>query len=219
MPARLVAFGTETVYGLGGDATNARAVAAIFAAKGRPRFNPLICHFPTAEAAFLHVVPTLAALRLAAAFWPGPLTMVLPRRADTPIDPLVSCGLDTLAIRVPAHAPARALLAAAGVPIAAPSANRSGAVSPTTCAHVLADLEGRIDAVLDSGPAEMGLESTVLDLTGPPLLLRPGALTEAALQAVAGPLGQRPRSCRCRDRPCVRPACPPATTRPRSRCG
>jgi L-threonylcarbamoyladenylate synthase len=183
---RLVAFGTETVYGLGADATNARAVAAIFAAKGRPRFNPLICHFANAEAAFRHVVATPTAHRLAEAFWPGPLSLVLRRRADTPIDFLVSAGLDTLAVRVPAHATARALLAASGVPVAAPSANRSGAVSPTTAAHVLADLEGRIDAVLDSGPANVGLESTVLDLTGEPTLLRLGGVSAEALEAVIG---------------------------------
>jgi L-threonylcarbamoyladenylate synthase len=183
---RLVAFGTETVYGLGADATNARAVAAIFAAKGRPRFNPLICHFSNAEAAFRHVEATPMAHRLAAAFWPGPLSLVLRRCPDTPIDFLVSAGLDTLAVRVPAHETARALLAASGVPVAAPSANRSGAVSPTTAAHVLADLDGRIDAVLDSGPANVGLESTVLDLTGEPTLLRLGGVSAEALEAVIG---------------------------------
>ena len=187
---RLVAFGTETVYGLGADATNARAVAAIFAAKGRPRFNPLICHFSNTEAAFRHVEATLAARRLAEAFWPGPLSLVLRRRTDTPIDYLVSAGLDTLAVRVPAHETAHALLAACGVPVAAPSANRSGAVSPTTAAHVLADLDGHIDAVLDSGPADVGLESTVLDLTGEPTLLRLGGVSAEALEAVIGPLAR-----------------------------
>jgi L-threonylcarbamoyladenylate synthase len=188
---RLVAFGTETVYGLGGDATNGQTVASIFAAKGRPQFNPLICHFPTAEAAFGHVVPTPAAERLAAAFWPGPLTLVLPRRAGSPIDLLAGAGLDTLAVRVPGHPPARALLEAAGLPIAAPSANRSGAVSPTTAAHVVADLDGRIDAVLDCGPAAVGLESTVLDLTGPrPVLLRPGGISAEAIAALIGPVGR-----------------------------
>ena len=173
----LVAFGTETVYGLGADATNGQATAAIFAAKGRPRFNPLICHFPSAEAAFAHVLATETAHRLAAAFWPGPLTLVLPRAPGTQINLLASAGLDTLAIRVPASEAARALLQAAGLPIAAPSANRSGAISPTTAAHVLADLDGRIDAVLDTGPATIGLESTVLDLTGlTPFLLRPGGI-------------------------------------------
>ncbi len=187
---RLVAFGTETVYGLGGDATNGRAVAAIFAAKGRPHFNPLICHFPTATAAFAHITPTPLAERLASAFWPGPLTMVLPRRITSTIDLLAGAGLDTLAVRIPASAPARALLEQAGVPIAAPSANRSGHVSPTLAAHVLADLDGRIDAILDCGPATIGLESTVLDLTGPrPFLLRQGGITAEALQELCGPIG------------------------------
>jgi L-threonylcarbamoyladenylate synthase len=187
----LVAFGTETVYGLGADATNGRATAAIFAAKGRPRFNPLICHFPSAEAAFAHVLATETAHRLAASFWPGPLTLVLPRAPDTPINLLASAGLDTLAVRVPASEAARALLAAANLPIAAPSANRSGAISPTTAAHVLADLDGRIDAVLDTGPATIGLESTVLDLTGlTPFLLRPGGIPAEAIEALIGPIGR-----------------------------
>jgi L-threonylcarbamoyladenylate synthase len=184
---RLVAFGTETVYGLGGDATNGLAVAAIFAAKGRPRFNPLICHFPSAEAAFVHVEAGDLARRLAAAFWPGPLTLVLPRRPGTNVDLLAGAGLDTLAVRVPAHAVARALLEAAGVPVAAPSANRSGAVSPTAAAHVLADLDGRIDAVLDCGPASVGVESTVLDMTGAaPILLRPGGVPVESIEALVG---------------------------------
>jgi L-threonylcarbamoyladenylate synthase len=184
---RLVAFGTETVYGLGGDATNGLAVAAIFAAKGRPRFNPLICHFPSAEAAFVHVEAGDLARRLAAAFWPGPLTLVLPRRPGSNVDLLAGAGLDTLAVRVPAHAVARALLEAAGVPVAAPSANRSGAVSPTAAAHVLADLDGRIDAVLDCGPASVGVESTVLDMTGAaPILLRPGGVPVESIEALVG---------------------------------
>jgi L-threonylcarbamoyladenylate synthase len=187
---QLVAFGTETVYGLGGDATNGRAVAAIFAAKGRPHFNPLICHFPSAEQAFRHVVPNAQALALAEAFWPGPLTLVLKRRAGSPIDLLAGAGLDTLAVRVPAHATARALLEATGVPVAAPSANRSGAVSPTSAAHVMADLEGRIAAVLDSGPAAVGLESSVVDVTGAPFLLRAGGVPAASIEAVVGPVGR-----------------------------
>ena len=183
----LVAFGTETVYGLGGDATNGRAVAAIFAAKGRPHFNPLICHFPSAEAAFGHVVASPVARMLAAAFWPGPLTLVLPRRVTSGIDLLAGAGLDTLAVRVPASAPARALLAACLVPVAAPSANRSGAISPTNAAHVLAELDGRIDAILDCGPAVVGLESTVLDLTTDrPFLLRPGGVPVEAVEALCG---------------------------------
>jgi L-threonylcarbamoyladenylate synthase len=183
----LVAFGTETVYGLGADATNAEAVARIFAAKQRPRFNPLICHYPDAEAAFAHVVPNDAARSLAAALWPGPLTVVLPRRPDCPVALLTGAGLDTLAVRVPAHDVAQALLRAAGRPVAAPSANRSGQVSPTTARHVLDGLGGRIDAVLDSGPCAVGVESTVLDLTSRvPRLLRPGGATRETIKALIG---------------------------------
>ena len=185
----LVAFGTETVYGLGGDATNARAVAAIFAAKGRPHFNPLICHYADADAAFRDVVPNNAARLLAEAAWPGPLTLVLPRRPDCPVALLTGAGLDTLAVRVPAHPVALALIRALGRPIAAPSANRSGQVSPTTAAHVLDGLAGRIDAVIDSGPCPVGVESTVLALTGPrPLLLRPGGAMVEAIEALIGPV-------------------------------
>ncbi len=187
----LVAFATETVYGLGADAGNARAVAAIFAAKGRPHFNPLISHYPNAEAAFAHVEANAAARRLAEAFWPGPLTLVLPRRATCPVALLTGAGLETMAVRVPAHADALALLGAVGRPVAAPSANRSGRVSPTTAAHVLAGLSGRIDAVLDSGPCPVGVESTVLDLTGPsPCLLRPGGVTREAIVALVGVIGR-----------------------------
>lgn len=185
----LVGFGTETVYGLGADATDDRAVARVFEAKGRPRFNPLICHYPSAEAAFADVEPGPAARALAAAFWPGPLTLVLPRRATCPVSLLAGAGLASLAVRVPATPAARALLAAVGRPVAAPSANRSGQVSPTTAAHVLEGLGGRIDAVLDSGPCEVGVESTVLDLCGPaPVLLRPGGATREAIEAVIGPV-------------------------------
>lgn len=185
----LVAFGTETVYGLGADATNNRAVASIFDAKGRPHFNPLICHYPTAEAAFAHVEPNPVARLLAAAFWPGPLTLVLPRRVTCPVALLAGAGLETLAVRVPADEVALALLRAVGRPVAAPSANRSGQVSPTTSAHVLDGLGGRIAAVLDSGPCPVGVESTVLDLTGEqPFLLRPGGVTREAIEAVVGPV-------------------------------
>ena len=188
---RLVAFGTETVYGLGADATDARAVAAIFAAKDRPRFNPLICHYPDAEAAFADVVAESVARTLAAAFWPGPLTLVLPRRPASKVAELTSAGLDSLAVRVPAHPIATALLRAVGRPVAAPSANRSGQVSPTTAAHVLAELGGRIDAVLDSGPCAVGVESTVLDLTGQrPVLLRPGGVTAEMLEAAIGKVAE-----------------------------
>jgi L-threonylcarbamoyladenylate synthase len=191
----LVAFGTETVYGLGADATNDTAVAAIFAAKRRPHFNPLICHFPDAPAAWQHVVPTEQALILAAHLWPGPLTLVLPRRTSSTISLLAGAGLDSLAVRVPAHPTALAVLRQSGRPIAAPSANLSGQVSPTTAAHVLAGLSGRIDSVLDSGPCPVGVESTVLDLTGPiPKLLRPGGATMEAIATLIGPLQTEPAS-------------------------
>ena len=187
----LVAFGTETVYGLGADATSNAAVASIFDAKGRPHFNPLICHYPDAAAAFAHVQAPEAAQRLAALFWPGPLTLVLPRRVTCPVALLAGAGLDTLAVRVPAHPTALRLLHEAGRPIAAPSANRSGEVSPTTADHVLAGLDGRIAAVLDSGPCAVGVESTVLDLSnGTPFLLRPGGVALDAIQAAIGPVGR-----------------------------
>lgn len=185
----LVAFGTETVYGLGADATNAQAVAAIYEAKGRPSFNPLICHFASTEAAFAAVQPNDSARIVAERFWPGPLTLVLPRRPDCNISQLAGVGLPTLAVRVPAHKLAQELLQHAEVPIAAPSANRSGCISPTSSAHVWDDLGGKIDAVLESGPCQVGLESTVLDLSGDqPTLLRPGAITQDMLEALLGPL-------------------------------
>ncbi len=183
----LVAFGTETVYGLGADATNARAVAGIFAAKGRPHFNPLICHYPNAAAAFAQVQANAMARSLAATLWPGPLTLVLPRRPDCPVALLAGAGLQTLAVRVPAHDTALALLRAVDRPVAAPSANRSGQVSPTTARHVLDGLAGRIAAVLDSGACDVGVESTVLDLTGAqPVLLRPGGATIEAIELLVG---------------------------------
>jgi L-threonylcarbamoyladenylate synthase len=189
----LVAFPTETVYGLGGDATDGRAVAGIFAAKGRPQFNPLICHYPDADAAFAHVVADDRARALAARFWPGPLTLVLPRRPDCPVDLLAGAGLDTLAVRVPGHPLALDLLRRVGRPVAGPSANRSGQVSPTAAAHVLEELGGRIAAVVDGGPCAVGLESTVLDLTdarGGAVLLRPGGVTAEAIEAAIGPVGR-----------------------------
>ena len=185
----LVAFGTETVYGLGADATSATAVAAVFAAKGRPHFNPLIAHYAASDAAFADVDPSPLARRLADRFWPGPLTMVLPRRITCPVALLAGAGLETLAVRVPAHEIALALLRAVRKPVAAPSANRSGQVSPTSADHVLAGLDGKIAAVLDCGPCPVGVESTVLDLTGArPFLLRPGGLTIEAIEAVVGPV-------------------------------
>lgn len=187
----LVAFATETVYGLGGDATNADAVAGIFAAKGRPSFNPLISHYADADSAFAHVQPDERARLLARAFWPGPLTMVLKRSPNCPVVLLTSAGLDTLAVRVPAQDTALALLRLVGRPVAAPSANRSGLVSPTTVAHVMEGLEDRIAAVLAGPPCPVGVESTVLDLTGPdPILLRPGGVTIEAIEAVIGPVSR-----------------------------
>jgi L-threonylcarbamoyladenylate synthase len=185
----LVAFGTETVYGLGADATNPRAVAMIFDAKGRPHFNPLICHYPDTAAAFAEVEAPPLALALARQFWPGALTLVLRRKVTCNVALLAGAGLDTLAVRVPAGPVAHDLLRAVARPVAAPSANRSGQVSPTTAAHVLDSLGGRIAAVLDSGPCTVGVESTVLDLTGPqPFLLRPGGIAREAIEAAIGPV-------------------------------
>jgi L-threonylcarbamoyladenylate synthase len=182
---KLVAFPTETVYGLGADATDAAAVAAIYTAKNRPSFNPLIAHYADPAAAFGDVTGGLLADRLAAAFWPGPLTLVLPRRARCAVARLAGAGLDTQAVRVPAHPVAHRLLTAAGRPVVAPSANPSGRVSPTTAEHVLEGLDGRIDAVIDGGPCAVGLESTVIDLSGArPRLLRAGGVTLDDLRAL-----------------------------------
>lgn len=183
----LVAMPTETVYGLAGDARNDRAVAAIFAAKGRPRFNPLIVHLAELAQVTDHAHLTPLAERLARAFWPGPLTLVLPLRAGGGLSPLVTAGLDTVAIRLPAHPLARALLTRFGGPLAAPSANPSGRISPVSPTHVLAGLEGRIAAVLDGGDCAVGLESTILDATGPtPRLLREGGLPSEQIEALTG---------------------------------
>ncbi len=189
----LVALPTETVYGLGGDATNDRAVAGIFQAKGRPQFNPLIAHVPDAAAAAQHVVWTDVAEALAQRFWPGPLTLVLSRRADCAVSLLCSAGLDTLAVRSPSHPVAQALLRAVGRPVAAPSANRSGMVSPTQAAHVVQSLGAGVALVLDGGRCPVGVESTVVDLTAAqPTLLRPGGATREAIEAVIGPLARAP---------------------------
>jgi L-threonylcarbamoyladenylate synthase len=189
----LAAFPTETVYGLGADATNGKAVAAIFAAKQRPSFNPLIVHVPDVDQARRHAEFSPLALKLAAAFWPGALTLVLPRRSDCALSLLVSAGLDSVALRVPVHKIAHALLVEAGVPVAAPSANPSGRVSPTTAAHVMEGLGARIDFILDGGPTPLGIESTVIGFADDaPVLLRPGALTREAIEAVAGPLRTAP---------------------------
>ena len=184
---KLVAFPTETVYGLGGDATDDRAVAAIFEAKDRPSFNPLIVHLPDAAQVTDHATVNDDVRGMMAEFWPGALTLVLPRRPDSPISRLACAGLDTVALRVPAHDGARALLRAAGVPIAAPSANRSGRLSPTTAAHVAASLGEHVAIILDGGPCTIGLESTVLDVSGPsPAILRPGGVTQEEIETVLG---------------------------------
>ena len=175
---------TETVYGLAADATSDAAVAAIYAAKERPAINPLIAHVLDIEAAREHGLFGPEAETLARAFWPGPLTLVLPVAPASRISLLARAGLDSVALRAPSHETARALIEAAGVPLAAPSANRSGRVSPTTAAHVAADLDGRVDFILDAGPCRHGLESTIVACLGPrPQLLRPGALTREAIEA------------------------------------
>ena len=182
----LVAFPTETVYGLGADATNARAVARLYVAKGRPAFNPLIAHVHDAAAACDLGKLDPVAVRLAEVFWPGPLTLVVPQQPTCPVAELATAGLATIALRVPAHAVARNLLAAFGGPIVAPSANRSGHVSPTTARHVLSDLRSRIDLLLDGGPSPVGLESTIVACIGEPALLRPGGLPRSDIERVLG---------------------------------
>jgi L-threonylcarbamoyladenylate synthase len=185
----LVAFPTETVYGLGADATNDEAVARIFEAKGRPRFNPLIVHAADVAAARADVRFDRRAEILAERFWPGALTLVLRRRPDCRVSLLASAGLDSLAVRVPRHPVARALLVACGRPVAAPSANASGRISPTTAAHVAESLGATVAMILDGGRCPIGVESTVLDLTAPtPTLLRPGGVTEEDLVAAIGPM-------------------------------
>jgi L-threonylcarbamoyladenylate synthase len=182
---RLVAFPTETVYGLGADATNGDAVAGIFKAKGRPDFNPLICHVPDLAAAEKLGIFDATARKFAAAFWPGALTLVVQKQPDCPVAKEVSAGLQTIAIRVPDHALAQSLLKKSGCPLAAPSANRSGAVSPTMAAHVVESLGAKVDLVLDGGACEVGLESTVLAVDEyPPVLLRPGGVTLSMLRVI-----------------------------------
>jgi L-threonylcarbamoyladenylate synthase len=185
----LVALPTETVYGLGADATNGRAVARVFEAKGRPQFNPLIVHVRDAEAAAQHALFNDAARRLATAFWPGPLTLVLPRRPGCCLSELVSAGLGTVALRVPSHPVAARLIAQSGMPIAAPSANASGRITATTAAHVAQSLGGKVDLILDGGATPLGLESTVIGFDGAkPLLLRAGAITRKDVEQLVGPL-------------------------------
>jgi L-threonylcarbamoyladenylate synthase len=182
----LVAFPTETVYGLGADATNAHAVARLYEAKGRPSFNPLIAHVSD-----LHAAQRIArfddrSLRLAKAFWPGPLTLVLPKAPGRPVADLATAGLETIAVRVPAHPVAHEILRAFGKPIVAPSANISGHVSPTTAAHVFSDLSGRIDLIVDGGPVSVGVESTIVGCFETPMLLRPGGLLRDDIERVLG---------------------------------
>jgi L-threonylcarbamoyladenylate synthase len=183
----LVAFPTETVYGLGADATNGEAVARIFEAKGRPRFNPLIVHVPSLVEARRLAVFNAEVELLARAFWPGPLTLVMQRHEYAGLSDLVSAGLPTVAVRCPAHPVAQEVIRAAGVPVAAPSANRSGQVSATTAAHVAADFGDRLDMILDDGPATAGIESTIVGLHGPvPMLLRAGAVAREEIEALLG---------------------------------
>ncbi|MGE5589731.1 MAG: L-threonylcarbamoyladenylate synthase [Bacillota bacterium] len=189
----LVAFPTETVYGLGANALDPRAVRRIFEAKGRPQDNPLIVHVASTDQVrgLVRSLPRVAE-RLMEAFWPGPLTLVLPRLPVVPLE--VTAGLETVGVRFPSHPVAQAMLRAAGVPVAAPSANRSGRPSPTTAQHVMEDMEGRVEVVLDGGPCGVGVESTVVDCTTPRLrLLRPGGVTPQDLERVAGPVDVDPR--------------------------
>jgi L-threonylcarbamoyladenylate synthase len=182
----LVAFPTETVYGLGADATNGAAVARLYAAKGRPRFNPLIAHVAEAKAALSLARFSDDAKLLAGVFWPGPLTLVLPKTDGCPVSELATAGLDSIAVRVPDHAIARDLLKAFGKPVVAPSANQSGHVSPTSAEHVRVDLEGRVDLIVDGGPASVGVESTIVSCLGTPTLLRPGGVPRDAIERVLG---------------------------------
>jgi L-threonylcarbamoyladenylate synthase len=189
----LVAFPTETVYGLGADATDGRAIARLYEAKGRPAFNPLIAHVADLAAARALARFDAEAEKLAAAFWPGPLTLVLPKAAGCPVAELATAGLDSIAVRVPHHPVAQRILAAFGRPIVAPSANRSGHVSPTTAAHVLADLRGRIDLIVDGGSTPVGVESTIVACLGEPTLLRPGGLPRDDIERVLKrPLAEPP---------------------------
>jgi L-threonylcarbamoyladenylate synthase len=182
----LVAFPTETVYGLGADAGDGRAIARLYQAKGRPAFNPLIAHVADAAAARALARFDGDAARLAETFWPGPLTLVLPKADNCPVAELATAGLDTIAVRAPNHPVAQKILAAFGKPIVAPSANRSGHVSPTTAAHVLADLRGRVDLIIDGGATPVGLESTIVACLGAPMLLRPGGLPRQAIERALG---------------------------------
>ncbi|MPZ37799.1 MAG: threonylcarbamoyl-AMP synthase [Rhizobiales bacterium] len=182
----LVAFPTETVYGLGADAQDGIAVARLYDAKGRPAFNPLIAHVPDMAAARGLARFDAAAERLATMLWPGPLTLVLPKAEGRTVADLATAGLDSIAVRVPDHPVAREILTAFGRPVVAPSANRSGHVSPTTAQHVLADLRGRIDLIVDGGATPVGVESTIVSCLAEPVLLRPGGVPRAAIERVLG---------------------------------
>jgi L-threonylcarbamoyladenylate synthase len=182
----LVGFPTETVYGLGADASNPAAIARLYQAKGRPAFNPLIAHVGDIQAARQIARFDATALALAEAFWPGPLTLVLPKTNDCAVADLATAGLDTIAIRIPSHPLARQILRAFGGPVVAPSANLSGHVSPTTAAHVLSDLAGRIDLIVDGGPVAVGVESTIVGCFDAPMLLRPGGLPRGEIERVLG---------------------------------
>ncbi|MGA8616840.1 MAG: L-threonylcarbamoyladenylate synthase [Xanthobacteraceae bacterium] len=198
----LAAFPTETVYGLGADATNCQAVARLYEAKGRPAFNPLIAHVIDLLAARALAHFSADAERLAEAFWPGPLTLVLPKAAACPVADLATAGLDSVAVRVPSHVVARAILAAFGKPVVAPSANRSGHVSPTTAAHVLADLGGRIELIVDGGATPVGVESTIIACPDEPVMLRPGGLPREAIErALKKPLAQLSAAAMASDAP------------------
>jgi L-threonylcarbamoyladenylate synthase len=182
----LVAFPTETVYGLGADAANPAAIARLYQAKGRPAFNPLIAHVGDLAAARRIAHFDATAIRLAEAFWPGPLTLVLPKSGDCAVADLATAGLDTIAVRVPAHPVALEILRAFGGPVVAPSANLSGHVSPTTAAHVQSDLAGRIDLIVDGGAVAVGVESTIVGCFEAPMLLRPGGLPRGEIERVLG---------------------------------
>ncbi len=188
----LVAFPTETVYGLGADATNAAAIARLYEAKGRPLFNPLISHVDGLSSAHRLARFDATAITLAQAFWPGPLTLVLPRRETCEVADLATAGLETIAVRVPAHPVAHAILKALGKPVVAPSANLSGHVSPTTASHVQSDLAGRIDLIVDGGPVAVGVESTIVGCFERPMLLRPGGLAREEIERVLGRSLARP---------------------------
>lgn len=186
---KLVAFPTETVYGLGADATQSKAVAAIYAAKGRPQFNPLIIHVATTDALKPLIEWNDTAQLLADHFWPGPMTLVLPRQKECPVSLLASAGMDSLAVRIPSHPIAQQLLREARCPIAAPSANASGKLSPTMSKHVEESLGNKVDLILDGGHSAVGIESTILDLTtDPPCILRPGAITKEQIETIIGPI-------------------------------